>query len=217
MSGITATSTLITANALPPIDRAFAKRHLRSIGDAEDDLVDSWIMAAAQYFEEQSGRSIMRTTWEYWIAGVPIQGRIELPHPPLVEVLTVETLDTAGAYTSFTDGASPETEQWQAQAPAGLYAPRGWIEPLAGTLWPSAWGSPEGIRIRYTAGYAETSAEVPEMIKAILLKLVGSFDQFRSETHFSEGARVERLPFGVDQMISAFKYNALPSQVLTRL
>lgn len=208
---ILASGSCITPATVAPIEPYYAKQHLRSISDADDDLVDTWIMAATHYFEEQTGRPIMKATWEYWLDAFPIETKIELPHPPLVSVTSVSYIDSNGVLVTFDDGASPATNLWQVAAPAGVYARRGWIEPVYGSVWPLARTEAGAVRIRYIAGYADNSDEVPALIKQALLLLVAQFDQFRSHTF--EG-RVAELPFGVDEMIRAFKYSAYPSQVL---
>jgi uncharacterized phiE125 gp8 family phage protein len=208
-------STCVTPNATLPITVAYAKLHLKAISAVEDDLIEAWIMAATQYFEEQTGRPIMRATFEEWMDAFPVETKIELPRTPLRTVLAVEYVsDDDGTLTSFGDGASPETVSWQAGYPEGTYARRGWVEPIYNVRWPTTARVQSGaVRIRYEAGYADTTDEVPELIKAILLLMVGQMDQFRSE---SESSSVGRLPFGIDQMISGFKYSAWGAQVLHR-
>jgi uncharacterized phiE125 gp8 family phage protein len=210
-------STCITPSTLLPIEPEYARLHMKALGNVEDELISAWIYAAAHYFEEQTGRPIMRSTWEYWLDAFPVETKIELPHPPLQSVTSVSYINESGTLTSFDDAASPATVSWQAGYPAGVFARRGWVEPIADATWPTARVESGAVRIRYVAGYAESAGEVPDSIKAILLLMVAQFDGFRSELHVSEGARLERLPFGIDQMILGFKYSALPSQVLHRL
>lgn len=218
MSRVIATSaSVITPSTVLPIDAYYAKLHIRAISAVEDELVDSWIMAATQYFEEQTGRPIMRAIFEYWLDAFPVETMIELPHPPLVSVVSVVYVDADGATTPFDDGASPATASWQVRAPSGVYARRGLVEPIYGSVWPTTRAEAGAVRIRYEAGYASTSDEVPALIKAALLLLVGHFDQFRSEVHLSESAKLEKLPFGAEQIMDAFKHSAKSSQVLHRL
>ena len=210
---IRTSATCITPATVAPLDVAYAKLHLRAISDYEDELVESWIHAAASYFEEQTGRPIMRAVFEYWLDAFPVETAIELPHPPLVDVQAVEYLDSDGALTAFTDGASPASDLWLVRKPEGVYARRGWVLPAVGQVWPYAQTVPGAVRIRYEAGYADTQSDVPHLVKLALLHLVGQFDQFRS--NLFEGS-VTPIPFGADAMIAAFKYSAYPSQVLHR-
>lgn len=213
------TTTVVEAATAPPVDLLMARAHLRALDiapETDDLLTESWVLAAASYFEEYTGRPIMRQTFEAWLDAFPVETRIELPHPPLVEVVSVRYVSSDGTLTDFTDGASPESPLWETKAPSGLYARRGWITPVSGQSWPVARDESGAVRIRYRAGYASSAGQVPDIIRSALLLMVGSSDRFRAGLHISEGARVESLPFGVDQMIQAFKYTALPSQVLHR-
>lgn len=214
---IQARLTCVTPSEALPIEVDYARRHLKAITTSEDVLVEAWIRAAASYFEEQTGRPIMRSTWEYWLDAFPMEGYIELPLPPLQSVTWVRYIGSGDTLVPFSDNASPETLYWEAQAPAGTHARRGLIKPIAGQSWATAARiEPGAVRIRFEAGYAEDASQVPELIKAALLMLVGSFDQFRAESHFSEGARVEQVPFGAEQIIDGFKKTAFPTQVLHR-
>jgi uncharacterized phiE125 gp8 family phage protein len=207
----------VVPNRALPISVDYAKLHIKAISDVEDSLVEGWIRAAAQYFEHQTGRAIMRSTFEYWLDYFPVQTRIELPRPPLQSVLSVQYISEDGTRISYGDGASPETVSWRAVYPQGDYAPRGWIEPIYGAVWPTVRTQTDAVIIRYEAGYAAAEADVPDLIKVALLKHVGAFDQFRSEMHVSEGSRLEQLPFGAEQIIDGFKHTSLGSQVLSRL
>jgi len=216
---ITSMLTVVTPSAGPVLDLDDVRRHVRAVSDTENALLESWVAAAAAYWEEQTGRPIMRTVYRLWLDGVPatvgtFPARIELPRPPLVSVDSLTYIASDGTETAFTDGASPETALWRAVTPAGLYARRGWVEPLAGQGWPTVRDQADALRIEFTAGYAETAADVPDLIRATLLLLVGTFEQFRSQVHYSEGARLETLPWGVTEQIDAFKWSAQSSQVL---
>lgn len=218
MSSVIATAvTCVTPSDELPIDTDYARRHLRGIGTAEDELIEGWIRAAQQYFEEQTGRPILQSVYEYWLDSFPIESVIELPQPPLVSVSSVTYAASDGTFSEWVDG-SPSTPLYTVMAPAGIYARRGWVAPLAGGLWPTAGLTvPGAVRIRFTAGIADAPENVPDVVKAALLMLVGSFDQFRSEQHFSEGARVEEVPFGAAQIIDGFKKTAYATQVPHRL
>jgi uncharacterized phiE125 gp8 family phage protein len=199
-----------------PIAVDYARRHIRGIASEEDDLIQGWIHAAAQYFEEQTGRPIMRSTWAYWLEAFPVATSIELPRPPLVSVESVQYIGSDGSFSDWVDG-SPSTALWEVVAPEGIHARRGWITPIGSGVWPTpGLIVPGAVRIAFTAGYAETAADVPDLIKAALLMIVGSFDQFRSEQHFSTGARVEEVPFGAAQILDGFKKTAMGTQALYR-
>lgn len=214
MSEIRVRDSLVQAPADLPFNVAYAKLHIKAISSVEDTLVASWIEAATQYFEEQTGRQIMTAIWEHWLDGFPAGRFVELPKPPLQQVVSVQYLDGNGDLQPFTDGASPEVPHYTVHAPQGTYATRGWLEVNAGLSWPSTRVETGAVRIQFVAGYGDETTDVPELIKTALLYLVGHFDQFRSEVHLTErGGKLERLPFGVQQILDGFKYSAWPTIV----
>lgn len=211
---ILANESQIESSSRLALDLEWARAHVRSLNSEEDLLLESWIKAATQYFEEITGRQVLTATWELYLDAFPIASRIELPHPPLQEVVSVEYLDGDTA-VSFTDGASPEVAHWQSYAPAGAHAKRGWVELKSGQSWPTVTVSTQAVRIRYTAGYGDTDADVPDLVKAAIGLLVAHFEQFRSEVHLSErSGKLEQLPFGLQQIVRGFLWSAASNQQL---
>ncbi len=221
---IQTTETVIT----PPVGSAltleYAKSHIRAFTDVDDLLIRIWIDAAAQYFIEKTGRPLLTEERELWLEAFPgcsgwlrrpsdVQ-QIELPNPPLQEVVSVTYLDATNTLVPFSDGASPETLYWQFGAPAGPYARRGWVRPIPSRSWPSALADPAAARIRYTCGYGDSPEDIPELIRGVLCYLVAHFDQFRGAVHEARRGQVLELPYGVQAMLDGFKGTALPSQVL---
>ncbi len=211
ISSITDSSPSVSALTL-----AYAKEHIRALGNADDTLIQVYINAATNYFEEQTGRQLLTATREAWLNAFPFVGasggyaRIELPKPPLVSVASVKYIDSSGTLQSF-QGGSPLANLYTINAPAGPYAVRGFVEPIYGGVWPIARAETGAVRIRYTCGYGPTMASIPPLVRGVLCFLVGHFDTFRSA---GVEQAVTELPFGVKQMMDGFKYSALPAQVL---
>jgi uncharacterized phiE125 gp8 family phage protein len=220
LHALSLTDTVITPPVLPPLTLTYVKSHIRALGNADDTLTVVYINAAASYFEEQTGRQLITATREVWLDAFPfvgasgMQARIELPHPPLQSVISVQYIDETGTLQSFDDGASPATNLFRSSAPSGAYASRGFVEPIAGYTWPIARRETGAVRIRYTCGYGLTPATVPELARGILCYLVGHFDTFRGAVYESRKGQLQELPFGVQMMMDGFKYSALPSRVL---
>jgi hypothetical protein len=64
---------------------AEAKSHLRLDSSDEDLLVESLIVAAREYIEEQTRLSLVATRWLYRLDGFPLDGgEIELPRRPMI-------------------------------------------------------------------------------------------------------------------------------------
>lgn len=217
--------SLITEPVNPPMTVAYAKLHIKALTSAEDTLIAMWILAAAQYFEEQTGRQAITAVREAWMDEFPLDlnfgypygpyglskhRRIEIPRPPLQDVISVKYINGDGNLVSYSDGGSPDAPFYAVKAPQGPYATRGWIEPISGNLWPIA--RPEGgaVRIQYRCGYGDDEEDMPPLLTGILCYLVAHFDQFRSAVHEARRGQVLELPYGVQMMLDGFKYSALP-------
>ncbi len=222
---IVLTDTLISAvsdgsPSVLPITLDYTKLHIRALGTTDDALINVWIMAAASYFTEQTGRPCLTETHEVSCDRFPFFGgsgsaqRIEMPHPPLQAVVSVSYIDSDGVLQSYDDGGSPPVPSWTTSAPAGPYARRGFVEPKFGLTWPTARVETGSVRIRYTCGYGDDPHHVPTLVRGILCYLVAHFDTFRSAVHEARRGQVLELPYGVQMMMDGFKYSALPSQVL---
>jgi uncharacterized phiE125 gp8 family phage protein len=216
------TDNEITPPAKPALTVPYARAHLKSLGFADDVMIRAWIQAATQFIEGQTGRQLITATREVWLDAFPTSVtnmpstwsglgsglRVELPRPPLQRVISVTYVDGSGTEQVFTDGASPETPYFQAKTPTGVYARRGWVEPIAGQTWPSTQTSGGSVRIRYVAGYGDDPDDVPELLQGVICFFVALFDQNRSplmDVKFGE------LPFGIRTLLEEFKYTALPS------
>ena len=214
---LTLSDTLISTAVGQALTLDYAKQHIRALGDADDALIAVYIDAAASYFMEQTGRALLTETRQAGLAAFPFIGssgsaaRIELPHPPLIDVTSVSYIDADGVLQSFDDGGSPATPYWRAVPYAGPYARRGFVEPNYGLTWPTARAETDAVRILYTCGYGDTADHVPPLVRGILCYLVSHFDTFRSAG--AERA-VSEVPYGVGMMLDGFKYSAYPSQVL---
>lgn len=201
MADIRCDDSLIIAPVSEPLDRAETKQVLRFTSTSEDVLIQSWIVAARQMFEEQTGRQIRTATWERWLDRFPVQTIIELPHPPLQDVESVEYL-ADGAYETL------DEDLYTVVAPAGPHAGRGSVQLNYGASWPTVVQQPKAVKIRYTAGWPEGSPDpLPEVVKATLYFLVGHFHRHRSETTEVD---VKSLPLGAQMLMQAFKWSAKP-------
>ncbi len=214
------TESLITAPANPAVTLAYLREHIQALTTLDDPLVTVWGAAATSYFEEQTGRPIITQTKEAWLDAFPFLGRsgmearIELPSPPLQEVLSVQYVNNDGDVVDFDDGTSPTVNLWTTSAPQGPYAKRAMIEPLFGYTWPQARRQTGAVRIRYRCGYGDDMTAVPELVRGILCFLVAHFDTHRSAVVDAQNGQVIELPLGVQQMLDGFKFSAFPTQQL---
>lgn len=203
--------TLITAPAGDAMTLDHARRHIKSLSNDDDVLIRGWIAAAAQYFEEQTGRQIITATRERWIDAFPCYRQpLELPYPPLQSVTSVQYVASDGTVTDFVDTGSPASPLYVVKAPQGAHAGRGFIEPIYGSQWPQARCESGAVRIQYVCGYGDGPGDVPDLVQAILCFLVGHFDQYRMAVHEARRGQVIELPYGVQALVEGFKYSAYP-------
>ena len=194
---------LITAPTVEPVTLLEAKEHLKFTHTAaEDAQIARDIVAARFYAEQDTGRQFLDATWERLSEGFPGSGVIELPRPPLLEVVSVTYADAEGADV-VVDPAS-----YVVHRPTGPYARRGWLRPVGGGSWPSGATGHGSVRVRYRAGYGPAAEDVPDLLRLAVLYLVGSFHQFRSEVQQQQHGAVIKVPLGAAAILRQFRYTA---------
>jgi uncharacterized phiE125 gp8 family phage protein len=156
---------VITPPTVEPVTLAEVKAWARiddttdaTANAAADALLSSLITAAREEAEQIMGRSILGQTLELTLDRFPRWGRcVELPRPPLVEVVSVSYFDAAGLDIVMDEAAYVLPNLSDAIPPS--------IYPAPGGFWPDAFRRPDAVRIRYTAGWT-SAAGVPENVKA---------------------------------------------------
>lgn len=201
---IPTTLSLVTGPELEPLDLSQVKKHLRFSTTTEDTLLDGWIAAARQYFEEQTGRQVMAATWEFWLDAFP-QGRIELPKPPLIEVVSVGYVGSDGTLVVV------DAADYTVMAPAGSHASPGWVQLPYGGVWPTPQDVSGAVRVQFKAGYGNAPGDVPELVRTLLYLLVAHFHKYRSETVETRfESALSSLPLGVEAFMRGFREEARP-------
>lgn len=208
MRRVTATfSTLPTSPAVGlalDLDLVKLQRRVGS-STALDELFTLWITAAASVFTEATGRMAMIEPFEYRLDCPPPTDRfIEIPRAPLVTVDSITFLSD-GSPSLETFGA----ENYDVIAPTGVHCAPGRVVLKSGASWPVCAAVEGALRIQGTAGYAETAADVPALVQACLMFLVGHFHKYGEEVQ--EGT-LSTLPLGAETMMRAFRNSALPTQ-----
>lgn len=164
----------IIAPASLAIDVDYVKSKLRVEHDQHDAMIESFIMAAIDYAEGPeglTGRALIDQTWDLYLDAFPVcrpvrgphwrrDDHIEIPLPPLIEVVGVFYLDSTGSEQEL-DAALYAVDD--ASQPARVL-------PAAGKSWPQAQCASNAVRIRFRAGYLDQTVSpaedaVPENIK----------------------------------------------------
>jgi uncharacterized phiE125 gp8 family phage protein len=151
--------------ALEPLTLDEAKQYLRVDHDLEDNVISGSIAAARGIYEDHTGRATMLAEWRAILPDFPRWGVLELPMPPLVEVLAIGYLDTGGA-EMFWDPA-----EYRVTMRGGGNPSRATISPV-GDFFPTARRGDAAVWVDFVAGYA-TPEEVPASVRAALLLLTG--------------------------------------------
>lgn len=161
------TTRLITPPTTEPVTLAEAKLHCKVDDAADDALISALITAAREQCEHILGRAIVPQTWELTLDAFPVDGDIELLHPPIIGITSIKYIDASTANETTLESYSLDKD-----------SEPGWLMPALGASWPATLAGANAVRIRYTAGYAD-AASVPASIKAWLLLAIGVWHKNR--------------------------------------
>ena len=156
------TLSVITEPTIEPVTLTDAKALLGVTHNDDDTLITSYITAARQFAEKYTSLRFITQVVEWQLEAWPAWG-FNLDIWPLQSVDSIK----------YDDTDSPIAEQTlvvNTDYYADVEIEGGWVETIGG--WPSVTTRPGPIRIRMTAGYADSSASpidladnVPEGIK----------------------------------------------------
>lgn len=204
----------IVEPATQPVSLTEAKAHLRVDFSDDDILIASLLSTAISYVEEYTKSALIEQTWEEMLDHWPTMrggdrdllpgshvdhasrwevGRyIDLPRPPLIEVLSLEYQLVADAdYEMFTD-YQVETHVPRIVLDYAKHWPVGILMPA------------NAIRIRWTCGYGTTSEEVPQNIRMAILLLVANWYENREPVVV--GTTAMELPFAVEALLAPYRW-----------
>ncbi len=158
----------IAAPASEPLDLATAKLHCRVDGTDEDALITALIVAAREQAEHETGRALITQTWELVHDVFP--EAFVLRKSPIQSVVSLKYLDSATGAEQTLDPADYLLDKDNEP---------GYLVPAYGKAWPSSYGVPNAVRLRYVCGYANAAA-VPQAIKQWMLLAIGTMYENRS-------------------------------------
>ena len=191
----------ITAPAAYPLSLEETRAHLRIDTTAEDALIDSYIEAVTAQLDGADGvlqRCLVDQTWK--LSGTQPAcnccAGIELPLPPLIEVVSVssvgddgsETIMAPDSYRVIDNGSMPSM-----------------IVPAGGASW-------GGMSVVYRAGYAEVDSangsligQIPRAILQYMLMTIADAHQNRQTVIQSTVNRIDLA----DQLLATFKIRVI--------
>lgn len=190
---------VIEPPAVEPLTIQEAKAHLRVDSDVEDSYISSLIVAARQTAEIWLRRALITQTILSTLAiqempsgrlSGPVERpskALELPRPPLQEVLSVEVEERPGIWRSL---------------PTTSYAVD--VDEEPGIIYPTSgcWNGSR-IRVTYKAGYGDTGDKVPFPIRQAMLLLIG--DWYENRQNIITGVNLRELPRGAAELLSPFR------------
>jgi uncharacterized phiE125 gp8 family phage protein len=159
---------------------------------AEDDLLNSIIMAAREHVEDVTRRQILTATYDYFLQEWPCDDFIALPLGCLQSVTSVKWKDTDGIETTLTENTDYIVETNGDQY-GRIVLPYGGSWP-SGTLYPS-----NPITIRFICGWTAAPL-VPGRIKSAILLICADLYENRegqivaqTNSVINENKTVDRL------------------------
>jgi uncharacterized phiE125 gp8 family phage protein len=174
--------------------------HLRLTEDTERARIESILIPAAMALaESETDRQIITATWTLYMDDFPASGTIiELPKPPLQSVTHVKYYDTAGVQQTWT-----ESGNYTVVAPSGPYAEKGYIAPEYGITYPSTQAIKNAVEVQFLAGYGDSYKNVPPLIRAAMLLIVG--EQFERRENAIAGTIISQIPLSAQRLLWPFR------------
>lgn len=148
---------LITAPTEEAVTVDEVKENLAITGVEQDDSINRLIKAARREYENYTGRILLLSTWDLYLDEFPDEDEdyvIELPGP-LVSVTSVTYQDEDNVAQTFSATTGYDVDTMS--EPARIFL-------RYDQCWPTTYGEPNDIVVRFIAGYASADA-VPEHIK----------------------------------------------------
>lgn len=173
-----------------PIGIPEARQHLRIEHQDEDSYLSGLIAGSLSIAEQYIDGIIADREYELLLDVFP--AHIALPLRPV---------DSSSITISYTDDeGNPQTiDSFDTASTAYSLT----IGPDIGESWPSVTPSKDNIRVRFTAGYAAATGEVPGAIKSALLMIVGTlYDQ--REDH-SAGVVLKSVPTSSSFLLAPYR------------
>lgn len=179
--------TLLSPPATEPITLNELKEHLRVTEPDEDALINGALVAAARSVELRGNLALTPQQWRLSLNAAPGE-TLFLPRAPVSAIDAVAIIDSAGAPIAIDASAY----EFAAGPPARLRQAAPW--PVPGVKL-------DGVRIDFTAGYAD-AASVPSPLKQAVKLLAAHF----YETREAAGeTRILSVPNSVDALIAPYR------------
>jgi uncharacterized phiE125 gp8 family phage protein len=202
----------VTPPACEPVDLEEVKKQRRFSSTSLDTRFDGWISAARQQFEEETGLQLITATRMFLMETFPAQSVITFWRAP-VQSITSIVYGESGSPEQTIDPA--DYEVFPTTVPKGPYPNPGGVRLVSGASWPIITDDRPGtVRITYQAGFGDTPADVPEIIRDYtLMQYIGDFHRW-AETQTEK--ETYKMPMGVSGVVRQAMGRMIPVGRMTR-
>jgi uncharacterized phiE125 gp8 family phage protein len=173
------------------------KDHLRLNDDTEQPRVESVLIpTAVAWAETETNRALITQVWTASLDEFPC-GILELPKPPLSAIGSVKYIDQDGVQQTWS------AAEYVVEKPAGAFCLPGRLWPAWGYSYPSARCQPNAVEIAFTCGYGAAFGDVPPLLRAAMLLIVGELFE-RRETAIA-GTTITEVPLAARSLAKPFR------------
>jgi len=184
--------SVVTEPTEEPLTVAEIKEHLRVSVTTDDDLIGYYITVARQVVEQRTWRTLVTTTYDYYLQDWPSGDVIDLPRPPLASVTSLKYTDSDGTETTW-DSSNYHTDA--VSTPGRLVL-------QYGKSWPTATlQTSNPIVVRFVAGYG-TGSSVPQWAKQTIRFLASHYYENREAVTLAPGVVAVNVPMAVDSILN---------------
>lgn len=162
--------TVTTLPSEEPVTLAQAKLHLRVTDSLRDTEITRKITAARQYIESECQIALLAQEWRVTYDGFPSCGALLLPGGKVREVVSVESMDSEGAFSTV---SSDDYDQDLTVRPARLLAISSWPSTPSGRL--------NTVRVQLRVGYENVAAVPGPLVESVLLVIGDLFENRQAQ------------------------------------
>ncbi len=185
--------SLITAPSVSPVSVEECKNDLRIDHTFDDDYIQDLIDAATEYVGGRDGvlggKVLINQTWDYSTNKPDSDGRLHLPITPVSSISSITYYDGDEASQSGTVGNF------------NLFKDEdfAYLKPITGQTWPTIYNRPDGITIRFVAGFGAAGSDIPANITRAIRLIVAHWYENRTATR---DTNVKEIPLAVDSLLN---------------
>jgi uncharacterized phiE125 gp8 family phage protein len=184
------TPIALTPPVMEPVSLPDARMFLRLDLDEEDGLLGTLITAARLMIEAASGRMLIDQDWRIVLDRWPDSGEIRLPLSPVRSISAARVYDAQG----LAQTVSPAALQLDASADPPVIRLVAGVPPIGRTR--------SAIEIDVVAGYGDSAAAVPALLRQAVLRLAARWFEERGDV---VGRDAAALPPEIMALVAPFR------------